>query len=50
MEASCEGDGESIRVVRVRVHLYGKAVFCNPYEIEEWIGELLDCECLVVVG
>ena len=39
-----------LSVDRVVITLFGKDVFKNPYEIEEYFSDLLDCECIVTVG
>ncbi len=40
----------ALTVRRVVITLMGKDIFKNPYEIEEYFGALLDCECIVAVG
>lgn len=42
-----EADGEPA-IGRVTVILSGKAIFRDPYEIEQYITGLLGCECSVV--
>ena len=40
----------ALSVGRVVITLLGKDIFKNPYEIEKYFGDLLDCECIVTVG
>ena len=42
-------DGE-LRVGQVVVTLMGKDIFKDPYAIEDYLSDLLGCECIVVVG
>ena len=42
-------DGE-LRVQRTVITLMGRDIFKDPYTIEEHFGELLECECMVVIG
>ena len=39
-----------LRVARVIITLMGKDIFKNPYVIEDYLVDLLNCECDVVVG
>ena len=38
------------RVERLIITLKGRDIFRNPYNIEEYFSELLECECIVVIG
>jgi hypothetical protein len=42
-----DANGE-MAIGRVTVILSGKAIFRDPYEIEQYVNELLGCECTVV--
>ena len=42
-------DGE-LRIQRAVITLMGRDIFKDPYAIEEHFGELLGCECVVVIG
>lgn len=44
-----EKQNEGIEVIRIDVILSGKSIFKNPYEIEEYISEQLNCECIVTI-
>lgn len=44
-----ENDGK-LRLDRIRVILSGSAIFKNPYEIEGYLGDLFECECIVGGG
>lgn len=44
------GEGETLSVARVVITLKGSDILKNPYEIEEYFGELLRCECRVRAG
>ncbi len=35
---------------RIIITLYGKDIFKDPYKIEEYFGDMIGCECLVVIG
>lgn len=48
--AALERTDGALTVRRVVITLMGKDIFKNPYEIEEYFGALLDCECIVTVG
>jgi fructose-1-phosphate kinase PfkB-like protein len=37
-------------VDRVIITLKGGDILKNPYEIEDYFGELLECECRVIAG
>lgn len=39
-----------LTVTRVVITLMGKDIFKDPYAIEAYFGELLNCECIVTVG
>lgn len=39
-----------VSVVLLQIKLLGKSIFKNPYEIEEYFSNLLNCECAVVIG
>ena len=43
-------EGETLSVARVVITLKGSDILKNPYEIEEYFGELLSCECRVRAG
>ena len=45
--ASHEG---ALSVERIVITLTGTDIFKNPHTIEEYFSELLDCECLAVIG
>ena len=53
---SCEvgvelrADTEGMEPVRVMITLMGRDIFRDPYVIEAYIGDLLECECVVVIG
>lgn len=36
-------------VARVQILLFGGSIFKNPYNIEEYIADLLSCECEVLI-
>lgn len=38
------------RVEKLIITLKGRDIFRNPYNIEEYFSELLECECIVVIG
>ena len=42
------GGEEGISVERLVITLRGSDILKNPYEIEEYFGKLLDCECRVL--
>ena len=44
-----ESDGK-LRLDRIRVILSGDAVFKNPYEIEGYLSDVFECECIVGGG
>lgn len=44
-----ESDGK-LGLDRIKVILSGSAVFKNPYEIEEYLSDLFECECIVGGG
>ena len=44
-----DGDG-ALSVSRLIITLKGSDILKNPYEIEEYFGELLSCECIVRAG
>ena len=39
-----------LSVERIVITLTGTDIFKNPHTIEEYFSELLDCECLAVIG
>ena len=39
-----------LSVERIVITLTGNDIFKNPHTIEEYFSELLDCECLAVIG
>lgn len=39
-----------LRLDRIRVMLSGSAIFKNPYEIEKYLTEIFECECIVGGG
>lgn len=43
------GEG-GLSVTRLIITLKGGDILKNPYEIEDYFGELLECECRVIVG
>ena len=45
-----EVDGGKRRLERIFINLYGQAIFKNTSEIEEYLGELFDCEVVIAVG
>lgn len=44
------GNGEDMSLSRVVITLRGKDILKDPYEIEEYFGTLLGCECRVLAG
>jgi hypothetical protein len=44
------GGAEGLSVTRLIITLKGGDILKNPYEIEDYFGELLECECRVIAG
>lgn len=40
----------ALTVTRVVITLMGRDIFKDPYAIETYFGDLLNCECVVVIG
>ena len=45
-----DGEGESRRLSRVTLTLYGSAIWADTGEIEAYLGSLLGCEIITVIG
>lgn len=43
-------ENEELRVTRVLITLMGKDIFKNPHAIEAYFSDLLNCDCVVVIG
>ena len=43
------GSGEEARPSRVTVLLSGKSIWKDPHAIEDFVTELLDCECITAI-
>ena len=41
-------DGK-LKISHLQILLSGKSIFKNPYEIEEYFGDLLNCNCNVLI-
>ena len=50
VRAFAEGGGDDAYLSKVVIELSGGSIFKNPYEIEDYVSELLDCECAVTIS
>ena len=50
VKITIENEAGALTVNEVRVYLSGMAILKDPHEIEEYLGELVDCRCEVIWG
>ena len=48
--AELRSTAQGIEPVRIMITLMGKDIFKDPHAIEAYISDLLECECIVVIG
>ena len=44
-----ENKNDNLAVGKVQILLSGKSIFKNPYSIEEYFANLLNCDCQVLI-